>query len=837
MHMRSRRRFSKRLFALALFVSALLALYLHFGLLPARLKDRVIREVESSTGLKIHFTKVFVLPFRGVTLYDLVVREKSRELIFFSKKFSVDVRLLPFLKENKIIIRNILLDSPVYAMSLESKKKLKIPPPKTKLSGQIDVPVVPDTAPVNPAMALEEGPQVFLPENVYLEQIRIVNGTVLVKKAAGSETAETIHSINILMKYDKPPRIAFSGSVSVGEKTYAAVRLTGSWDLQKETYEFRLRVQSDSVPEWLVAYQQNSLVQLRKGTLSIEAQLAGAGEDRTAFGVSAKLSRSELRTGKSRFAGETSLKANGFFDLDSKKFSGTRGVLELHGVDFYDLTPELPRLDGIEGKIFFDPTGLKIDSVRGEYRRIPFTVDGQIDSFETLNARLRIGTEAELQRFLSFLSAKQASLLKDLKIQGQCLTVTSLTGSLKNPASLRKEHLVELRNGSLEHLPTKTVVKNIGASLFASDNGLRIEGASFYYFKRSFRLSAFLAQKPGATCKLALQSSDGLVLSAEYSLKDDLLRIAKAQVRYLGAVCRVSGEVSHLKMPILNLRGHVDAFLENAPSWLPAQAVNLRKAGISGRAAADFTLKGVWNNPKRWEFNTDVSANPLFVFNTLRLDHTFLQIRDRQGLVNIPYFHAKPYGGALGGSLLTDTTRRELPFDLKLHANNLNLARLTGDLKSAPKDIAGTLLFQTALRGNFGSLESYRGQGAISLQNGRFWETSQFKQMGNLVLLKVEGLDRVVFHTLNGTFLIQDKKIWTQDLTLNSDTVDLSLKGNVSFDQKLNLLMGIRYSKDVLRGAMVTGGIAPLLVDTVSGLISKYKIEGTLKSPSYGKAG
>src|SRR3989338_2878720 len=117
-NMRSRRRFYKRLFVPALLILVLVALYLHYGLFPSRLKDRVIQEVETATGLKISFTKVLVLPFRGVILHDLVVRGHSKELIFFSRKFSFNVRLMPFLKENKIIIRSILLDSPVYAVNL-----------------------------------------------------------------------------------------------------------------------------------------------------------------------------------------------------------------------------------------------------------------------------------------------------------------------------------------------------------------------------------------------------------------------------------------------------------------------------------------------------------------------------------------------------------------------------------------------------------------------------------------------------------------------------------------------------------------------------------------------
>ena len=68
------------------------------------------------------------------------------------------------------------------------------------------------------------------------------------------------------------------------------------------------------------------------------------------------------------------------------------------------------------------------------------------------------------------------------------------------------------------------------------------------------------------------------------------------------------------------------------------------------------------------------------------------------------------------------------------------------------------------------------------------------------------------------------------------DTVNLSLKGTLSFDSQLDMRMGIQYSEDVYRGAAFTGGIAPLVLSQAGNLISEYHVHGSLQKPQYDKS-
>ena len=53
--------------------------------------------------------------------------------------------------------------------------------------------------------------------------------------------------------------------------------------------------------------------------------------------------------------------------------------------------------------------------------------------------------------------------------------------------------------------------------------------------------------------------------------------------------------------------------------------------------------------------------------------------------------------------------------------------------------------------------------------------------------------------------------------------------------QDMDLLMDIGYTNAVFLGAQDAGGLAPLVINQAAGLISQYKISGTLKKPQYDK--
>ena len=811
----------------------LIAAYLYFGLVPGRLKIYAVRLIEKHLPVKVEFTKAIYLPFKGLSLHHLKVWDKHGLPIFSAKRFSMNVRILPLLREKKIIVSSVQLNAPVYDVVLEKEGAAPPPPPPmTKISGQIPVPVVPDRKKVD-ISTLEEGPDAFLPENVTLEEIQITNGLVRIRKNKQSPPGEILSGIKVRMAFRKPPLLTFDGSLKLGDKPYATVTLRGDWNLSDSGYNFYFETKSELVPQWLLEYQSNNFLILQSGGFTLESHLQSREERRAQFRAKANLKNAKILLNKADYSGEMALDVAGLFDFESRKFEKYRGALELVHIRVLNLSKDIPRLDGIDGKIEFEPGLLAIQSVRGQYKNIPFEAQGHIQSFQELNLHAFIRTGSSIPQVLSLLPEGQKKVLSPFQIQGDCQAITEINGSLKKASLLSMQHKLLIENGAIYNAEKKIDLKKLTAEILANNDAFEVKSCAFSAADKRYSLSAFIPKKAGAPGSLQL-SSDDLRLSSSYLLNEKHIRVDNAKVSHHGMDAQFSGTISDVNLPRLDIEGQAEIHLGRLLPFLADQNPSLKDAGLEGTLKGLFALKGIWNDPLSWDFKTDAKADSLLL-KRMRLQNVDIQIRTRNRIINIPYFHGAAYGGTFGYSGFFDLARNSVFFDGKIYGNAIDLRGLAQDLKSQNKDLAGSLTFQTTLNGFLKSQETFRGNGAADIRNGNLWRSDLFKQMGSLPFVKVLGMEEVVFTDLSATFDIHDKKIWTENLNLMSSGVALRLKGSVGFDQNLDLLMNIRYSPDILRGAEDTGGFVPLLIQEAEEFISEYRIRGTLKEPKYEK--
>ena len=184
--MKSRRKGPARLLAALFVLTALGAVYLKIGVFPGRFREEAMTRILQWTHKRIVFDKVLFIPFHGISFYNVSVFEETGEPIFSADRLTLNARLGPFLKDKKIVVNRFLLEEPVFDWVLRDpgpRKPEKIH--KTVLSGQIHVPTAQDPRPITLRDAAN-GPDFFLPENVYIERIEISNGHVTGMSRSGA---------------------------------------------------------------------------------------------------------------------------------------------------------------------------------------------------------------------------------------------------------------------------------------------------------------------------------------------------------------------------------------------------------------------------------------------------------------------------------------------------------------------------------------------------------------------------------------------------------------------------------------------------------------------------
>jgi len=834
--MKSRKKILHRLFIAALVLTILGTVYVHYGILPGKARLWAIAKADALTHKKITFDKALYLPFHGFIFYGLDVRESDGTPLFHTRRFSVDVKILPFLEDKKIVIANIRLDSPVYAAVLEPKKIKAAPKPvKTEISGQIDVPVVSDARKIA-LEDLEDGPDAFLPENVYIEQIQITEGFVTIQRTENAPPVETLSHINVRMAFQKPPYLYFDGSLKLGQTPYAAINLEGVWNLKQANYHFNLSTEWDKIPGWLKDYQKGHFLVLQESRVKLVTELQSIGGDRALFHAGADLKDARLRVKDGAYNGRMQIDAKGVFNFDTKKVERYKGTLRLLDVNILNLSKKLPEIDHVEGGIDFQPDLLTVRQIKGSYRSVPFDARGTITSFRDLLINGEIHMSVSLEKILALIPSSQKSRLKDFDIQGGCEALTTVQGSLKKASELSTEYKMALRGASLVSKDGKIRLDGLSCDLFSGRQGLKISKASFDFQKKTYRMNLFMPKDPDSPGRIDLDS-DELSLKTAYYLREGRVLFKDAQASLPGITARFKGELYPIQKPALDIQGSAALDLERLARTLPPQQIWLKNARPEGTLAGTFRFKGAWNNLLHAQiaFNGQ-SASVLLAQNNIRLDHPALDAGMEDGVLNISHLTAGVWGGMFGMKGFFDFNGGDAPFDASFYFNNLDLRKVAENLQPQNKKLSGSLILQSSLRGLLKKQETWTGKGLVSVKNGDLWETSQFKAMGNLPLVKVEGLDWVIFREMQGNFQIRDKKVRSEDLTLSSDTVHLNLRGTASFDQQLDMLMDIEYTNAVFLGAEDAGGLAPMMVNQAADLISQYQISGTFKNPKYEKA-
>ncbi len=828
--MKARRRSIKWILLAVLSAAACVA-YAHFGLLPGDLRGTALRKIEQLTGRRVAFDKALWIPFRGLTFRNIRIGDpKTGRVIFAARHMALNVRLIPFLTDKKIVVANVYLDSPVADLALEPEREPLPPPPLTKISGQIPVPVAGQEPRSFDPRRLEDGPNAFVPENVYLEQIEVVDGTFLVRKRAGEPVSEELRTVNLRMRFTRPPLLDIEGSLRVGRTGYAVVALKGIWDLDRASYDFRLRTKCDGVPAWLERYQKKSFLTLRGGTFSLDTRLKSVEERKVVFRTEADLKDTVLSANNATYSGHMALEATGAFDFRTLSFPAFKGNLDFVDVRIENLSEKVKLVEEISGRILFEPDLLDLSALRGKYRDVVFEASGTVRSFKEPVLEAEILTHAGIAKVLALLPERDRRALEAFRVEGRCEAVMAVSGPLR-PARLKTEHKLVLGNGSVRDREGKVDISGISGEVASSDEGVRIDAARFTLARQTYSLHAFIPKTPDAPGKLNLAGRD-LSVAAEYTLEGNSANVTSGQAAWRGVTASFSGRIDDLRDPLLDLRGRASADLARVTAAFADRAPALRDEALSGTLKGNFTLQGPARSPVDWHLDFDATGPAVLVRKgKVRLDEFEAQVRLKNRTLNIPFLQAKPYGGIVGLKCFYDLRKPEAFFNGKIYANNVDLKRLGRDLELEDKDLAGTLILQSTLQGTAGRPETYAGQGTIDIRKGHIWKTDLFKKMGELPFVKVIGLDEVVFRDGHADFDIRDRRFWTKNLNLYSETVDLTFDGSVGFDQTLDLVMDIRYSAGIFEGAVETGGIVPFVVQQASGLISQYKISGTLKKP------
>jgi hypothetical protein len=163
-------------------------------------------------------------------------------------------------------------------------------------------------------------------------------------------------------------------------------------------------------------------------------------------------------------------------------------------------------------------------------------------------------------------------------------------------------------------------------------------------------------------------------------------------------------------------------------------------------------------------------------------------------------------------------------------ANNIKIEKLKMDTAAKDKDIAGSLSAQLKLNGFWAEPEKLSGSGRLLVANGKLWQLNLFQGLG--ALLFVRDFASITFSEGACDFLVQDKNVFTENLSLKSNIADLSGQVRVGFDSSIDASLNVHVEDENVPLSGTFKDVATAIIGQ-AGKFGVIRITGTLKDPKY----
>jgi len=171
------------------------------------------------------------------------------------------------------------------------------------------------------------------------------------------------------------------------------------------------------------------------------------------------------------------------------------------------------------------------------------------------------------------------------------------------------------------------------------------------------------------------------------------------------------------------------------------------------------------------------------------------------------------------------------PFSINANIKDMNIHDFSTTSILVKKDVSGICNANIKLKGAVGATNSMYGKSYIEIKNANLWESGMFK--GIAAVLFIPRLDKIVFTDAYGTIQIKNSRFYTDNFKLVSNVMELSIKGGMGFDNRVDAAVKIRLKKELIQESTWFSKISSILLESAGWFIGNINISGDIKKPEF----
>jgi hypothetical protein len=240
----------------------------------------------------------------------------------------------------------------------------------------------------------------------------------------------------------------------------------------------------------------------------------------------------------------------------------------------------------------------------------------------------------------------------------------------------------------------------------------------------------------------------------------------------------------------------------------------------------DFEAKFKGKNPEiKGKIKSPEFTVERLLLQNLEADYSFFEKK-----LNITECEVKLADGTVRLSSNMDFNESPSFFDFTFTSEGVNIKSIA-EMWGASKPLLGTLFSDGTLSGRMGKPTTYSGRAKVQIKEG---DLGKIGLIGRLITFSPLTTLRkdLPLTTLEGDFNISDGYATTDNTTIKGPDVRIIAKGDVGWNQKLDFILSLYASSELMKGTALTK-VLGTIIDDFGNLLRRIKLTGTITNPEF----
>ena len=488
--------------------------------------------------------------------------------------------------------------------------------------------------------------------------------------------------------------------------------------------------------------------------------------------------------------------------------------------------PKVNTLEDISGEILFESNLIKTDLLTLVADGTGVRLSGSVTNFAKPVLNIKLSSDnVDLAKASSF----YPDLLNKFQttINGAASIKLDYKGALDTPLAADVKLIAQIRKTTIHNDKLPGDITNLNGLLDYSKNLFIWRNLKGTFLDDQYAFNGKLTNFARPTILTSLTSKK-INLSTQINVLENAFQITSLTGKYFDSSFDIKGD-AHLNKesePDLDLKWKLDANLENLPNIAPSLQEKLSKVDAKGILTAEGTYKGRMKDWRNWQLNFKAYSPKISLMN-YPIKNLNLQFNQKNKRVNQCDLTAALYSGNINLTSSANLAEDNVPLTVIATLENLDLAELKEDKQLKIERLAGKVSSSLNLNGPALDLTQLKGNATLVISEGYLWQWNILEGLFSALL--IPEFKNIVFTDAQADFLIDNKKFYTENAQLMSQTVSLRAKGSIDFDMNLDLNVNPQFSEiAILKSDSLKKGPTNLITQAFD-----IRITGTLDKPKY----